>query len=327
MLSENSSEAVEIKKLEDLLTRDPNSFCFAPLAELYRRAGRTEQAIQVAKKGCALHPDYVGGLMALGRAYYEQGMNKESTAVLERVVTINPDNLLASKLLDQLYSEAGKPLPERSISNITTNIMGTTPTMAEGSAMELTDDFFSPPNEAFSSTGESDIDVFAIDDEEILEDLEIFEELTEEIVEEEEFVAPEAISASEDLSIIDINVNHSAPPVESPVRDPLMTATLAELYITQGFLSKALDVYNKLMVAEPQNKAYSQRYFEIEKLMETDTGSLASIDLTKVAFGSEADLSSQSLDSGAISQFNDDNSVVAELETWLNNIKRRRDVI
>ena len=98
----------DIKKYEDTLAKDPGSYCFAPLAELYRKMGLLDDAITVAKKGCDLHPDYVGGHMALGRAYFEKGMKSESKEVLEKVVGFTPDNLMALKILSQIYAENGQ---------------------------------------------------------------------------------------------------------------------------------------------------------------------------------------------------------------------------
>src|SRR5512146_1447483 len=100
---ESSSFWSDIKKYEDTLAKDPQSYCFAPLSELYRKLGLLDDALNVAKRGCELHPDYVGGFMALGRAYYEKGMKAESRAALESVVRGTPENLLAQRILSQLY--------------------------------------------------------------------------------------------------------------------------------------------------------------------------------------------------------------------------------
>src|SRR5512136_1929568 len=99
MEQESPSFWADIKKYEETLKKDPKSYCFAPLSELYRKLGMVDDAITVAKRGCELHPDYVGGYMALGRGYFEKGMNAEARAALEKVVRVTPDNLLAQRIL------------------------------------------------------------------------------------------------------------------------------------------------------------------------------------------------------------------------------------
>jgi tetratricopeptide (TPR) repeat protein len=98
----------DIKKYEEALLNDPASYCFVPLADIYRRIGLLDDAINVAKKGCDLHTDYVGGYMALGRAYFEKGMKLESKAALEKVIASTPDNFMARRLLSQIYVEYGE---------------------------------------------------------------------------------------------------------------------------------------------------------------------------------------------------------------------------
>ena len=84
---DHSSFWSDIKKFEDTLAKDPSSYCFAPLAELYRKSGLIEDAVRTALTGTKLHPDYVGGHMALGRAYLDKGMQDEALASLERVIS------------------------------------------------------------------------------------------------------------------------------------------------------------------------------------------------------------------------------------------------
>ena len=44
---------------------------FAPLAEAYRKAGLVDEAIEVAREGLRIHPNFVGGRVALGRALFD----------------------------------------------------------------------------------------------------------------------------------------------------------------------------------------------------------------------------------------------------------------
>ena len=108
MTQEMHSFWTDIKKYEDILAKDPNSYCFAQLSELYRKTGLLDDAIHVAKRGIEVHPDYVGGHLALGRAYFDKGQKSDSRAVLELVARMTPENYTAQKLLSQIYQEQVK---------------------------------------------------------------------------------------------------------------------------------------------------------------------------------------------------------------------------
>ena len=107
MEKETTSYWTDIKKFEDMLAKDPRSYCFAPLSELYRKLGLLDDALNVAKRGVEVHPEYIGGHIALGRAYFEKGMNAEAKQSLEKVAKATPENLLAQKLLYRIYHEEG----------------------------------------------------------------------------------------------------------------------------------------------------------------------------------------------------------------------------
>ncbi len=52
---------------------NPHSRAFAPLADLYRKAGRLEEAIEVLEAGLAEHPRYVSALVILARCHVDAG--------------------------------------------------------------------------------------------------------------------------------------------------------------------------------------------------------------------------------------------------------------
>ncbi|MBS1963942.1 MAG: tetratricopeptide repeat protein [Bdellovibrionales bacterium] len=78
---------------------DPTSRIFAPLAEAYRKAGLLDEAIEIAREGLRVHPNFVGGRVALARALFEKRQYDEVVEGLAVVVREVPDNLVAQKLL------------------------------------------------------------------------------------------------------------------------------------------------------------------------------------------------------------------------------------
>ena len=96
------SSSAEIGKYLDILAKDPNSRVFAPLAEAYRKAGFLEDAVETALEGLKVHPNYLGGRVALGRAYFEKKQYAEAAAEMQKVAKAAPDNIIAHKVLGQI---------------------------------------------------------------------------------------------------------------------------------------------------------------------------------------------------------------------------------
>lgn len=79
--------------------QDPSSRVFAPLAEAYRKAGMTDEAIDVAREGLQVHPHFVGGKVALARALFDKQNYPEVIEVLRSVIQDAPDNIVAQRLM------------------------------------------------------------------------------------------------------------------------------------------------------------------------------------------------------------------------------------
>lgn len=313
MAQQTTSFLSDIKKFEDTLAKDPRSFCFAPLSDLYRKHQLFEKAIDVAKTGCEMHPGYIGGFMALGRAYYENGQVEESMAVLEKVIQATPDNHLAQKLLCQLYLNTGDAA---SAVKTLQAILAAHPSDTESQALldslqqSGTSNVIPPGvvNISFFSADTSEImDESTLEYELALDDAEVLEELVEELGEP-------ADECSDDPGF-----EFSDEPAE---KDPLKTATLAELYVSQGFLDAALTIYQDLLKVDPDNGEYRRRVAEIQQKLTADNGA-------EVNFADDASSNGEGIpekptfapEQPAVSQ---DNDAVAKLESWLEHIKRRR---
>ena len=47
--------------------------------------------------------------------------------------------------------------------------------------------------------------------------------------------------------------------------DRIITATLANIYLEQGYLEKAIEIYEKLAKREPENNFFKQRLSSLKK--------------------------------------------------------------
>lgn len=279
---EGPSFWAEIKKYEETLEKEPNSYCFAPLSELYRKLGMVDDAIVVAKRGCDIHPEYVGGYMALGRAYLEKGMNAESREALERVIRVTPDNLMAQRILSKIYMDAGEAAAaEKSLKIILSQnpddsesqmllqslirISGTTnqqlldPVGEKGDIAnpEIGNSLETP------AQWEEPENLIELEEWDIVE--EVAEErpavLIEENIEESDIAfAEEMEKAAEDLFAGEV--------LEE--KDPLTTVTLAELYVSQGFTKRALTIFRELLEADPENQELKNRILALKQEIDDD---------------------------------------------------------
>ena len=286
----------EINRYEEMLAREPNSYCFAPLADLYRKSGLLDDAISVARRGCELHPDYVGGYLALGRACREKGLNDDSRTALEKVLAISPDNLLAQKLLSRIYLERGDSrLAEMSLRSV----LAQSPDDLE--TRELLDALVKEP--ADDEFGMMD------DDEGILEDLEVIEELS-------------------DDDLLDFDEDATPGTAEDTAADfssPVLTVTMAELYLSQGFASKALAIYRDMLAADPLNTELQKRISDLTAADDNAVAGVREFPTARMEEVPEATAPGRSpAGGGPATSAGTEGRVVAILEQWLEAINRRR---
>ncbi|GFO66822.1 hypothetical protein GMLC_04010 [Geomonas limicola] len=249
MVEEAISFWSEIQRFENMLEADPRSLSFAPLSELYRKLGLLDDAILVAKKGCRLHPDYPGGFFALGAAFFDKGIKDEARSALERAAELNPEHVRALKLLSQLYVDEGDLRLAQKVLN---QVLVQNPEDAESVLLLQSLESMPDLSPALVSAAPEE------DEEEIIEDVEVIEDLEPLEDEPEEF-----------------------PSAGTGVRDPLTTATLAELYVSQGFLDKAIAIYQELSAAAPANQGYRLRWAELKTALDhQQAGTLPAADVT-----------------------------------------------
>lgn len=87
---------------------DPTSRIFAPLAEAYRKMGLLDEAVSICKEGLALHPHFVGGQVALARAYFDLKQYQRVYDLVIKIVQLAPDNIIAQRLLADSSMALGK---------------------------------------------------------------------------------------------------------------------------------------------------------------------------------------------------------------------------
>lgn len=112
-------------------------------------------------------------------------------------------------------------------------------------------------------------------------------------------------------------------------KNPISTITLAELYVSQGFLKRALTIYRELLETDPDNAELKKRLYALKQAIDEDTAnarnSLLAGGEAVAEFAAEAAGVPPSVPEagGAVGAVMEDR-VIATLESWLDNIRRRR---
>lgn len=297
----------EINKYLSILSKDPNSIVFAPLAEAYRKAGMLDEAIATAKDGLQLHPNYLSGLVALGRAYYDKGMLREAEAELEQVVKIAPDNIIAANILAEIRQSSGEGKPQAV--PIQESTAPNTPVVSQ-------------------PVGGNDEDV------EEIEPLEL-EEVTEDqddlgAVFAPDFFQSEAIPSESETPVLE---NPSADEESEIIQEEevapkkeITTETIAELYIKQGYIDRAIDIYQTLCDAQPENEEIKKKLANLKKQVEVKVEKVGWAEPTSQELGivasKDLELETRNLESDKPETVEVDN--VKRLESWLKTIQNER---
>lgn len=160
----------------------------------------------------------------------------------------------------------------------------------------------------------------ALKEEDIFEDLELIEEVSE----------ADLVLDGDEVSV------STATPGPGPGKGieegkcPMTTATMAELFVSQGYLKRAFTIYRELLDADPGNPLLKQRLYELKAAIDDDN---AAARRGKISGGEGLDgpgaLGCEGSSEFVAEEFSCDSGqnpdiVVATLEKWLHVIERRR---
>ena len=248
----------EINKYLAILSKDPGSMVFAPLAEAYRKIGMLDEAIATAQDGLKLHPNYVSGMVALGRAYFEKGALAEARETLETVLVIAPDNIVASNILDEIKSKwsgaSGQKIDEPETEELIE--LEELTELTEIEAEEETGDFqveeisFDVPEPGLGLAKEEE-------EVKVQEELDGWgDEAASEL--EEELGVTELFEPEAQVRSLEVEEKEARP------RKEITTGTIADLYIKQGYFDKAIDIYQTLYDSDPENDEIKRKLDELK---------------------------------------------------------------
>lgn len=88
--------------------RDPTSLAFAPLADAYRKVGRTREAINLCREGLARFQHYTTARLILAKAHLDDGNPEAALAELGVILQASPRDVQAHRMAAEIHRKAGR---------------------------------------------------------------------------------------------------------------------------------------------------------------------------------------------------------------------------
>jgi tetratricopeptide (TPR) repeat protein len=156
-VAEDVAAASSIRRYEERLAKDPGSLAFAPLADLYRKAGRRREAVALCRDGLGRFPGYSTARLILAKALVDDGDVPGALAEVQAILDASPADVPAHRLAAELHRRAGRLAeavphlrqiaaldPADRESRMMLEVLGGAGVLSEGSALRklLADDTF-----------------------------------------------------------------------------------------------------------------------------------------------------------------------------------------
>ena len=100
--------AEAIRRHEERLARDPESLAFAQLADLYRKAGRTADAIGLCRDGLRRWPHYTTARLILAKTLLAEGQLDPALAEVDAILQTSPKDVQCHRLAAEVHRRAGR---------------------------------------------------------------------------------------------------------------------------------------------------------------------------------------------------------------------------
>jgi tetratricopeptide (TPR) repeat protein len=105
---EDRALADAIRRHEERVARDPESLAFAQLADLYRKAGRTGDAVGCCREGLRHWPHYTTARLILAKTLLAEGQLEPALAELGTILQTSPKDVQCHRLAAEVHRRAGR---------------------------------------------------------------------------------------------------------------------------------------------------------------------------------------------------------------------------
>ena len=94
-------------ELERIISKNPTSSLFARLADAYLQSGDVDRAIEICEQGLRYRPSYVSGHVVLGKSRFSARKFEEARRAFNKVLHLDPQHAVAIWYLGRIDREMG----------------------------------------------------------------------------------------------------------------------------------------------------------------------------------------------------------------------------
>lgn len=245
-----------IRKLQEFYwsDADPDGRGFVNLADAYRRVGDRMEALRILRDGLRRHPELGSGYVVRGWVYVEEGDPADAQAAFRAALEVDPHNVSALRGLGDVLAREGEAAEAAVVLKV---LLPLDPLDGDlpGRIQEL--EVSAVAAAAAAAAVEESLSTEEPEEDRPWEDPEgAAEELDWEAAalqadqskpREVEGLGDESGEAAGDTSPEEALL---APPL---IDDALVTKTMGDIFLRQGLLDEAEEVFEKLLVRDPGN--------------------------------------------------------------------------
>jgi len=225
---------------------EESSRLFAKIADTFREKGDLDRAVEILNRGLAENPDHITARIILAACLTERGDLDGAHREYEQVLKLDPFHTAAMKkvgilLLDMGKSEEAKVQLTRYIEELP----------GDAGVRKLLEDLEGSPVEDKDPT---EAECCAAEDGVVDDGIGESVQTTAEAAVETPVGTTEVKSEGDKKELV--------PSAEDEL---IATMTLAEIYASQGFYDKAIEIYQKILIREPTNEIAKKRIEAIKR--------------------------------------------------------------
>lgn len=107
MPADDLALAGAIRRQEERLAKDPASLAFAQLADLYRKAGQTREAVALCRQGLVRYPHYTTARLILAKALMAEGDFDQALPELQKILELSPKDVACHRFAAEIHRRRG----------------------------------------------------------------------------------------------------------------------------------------------------------------------------------------------------------------------------
>ena len=108
MAADDVAMAATIRRQEERLSKDPTSLAFAQLADLYRKAGRSADAIATCRSGLSRYPHYTTARLILAKTLLAENDPAGALVEIEAILQVSPKDVQCHRLAAEAHRRMGR---------------------------------------------------------------------------------------------------------------------------------------------------------------------------------------------------------------------------